>query len=376
MTLPDEISRYVNDSITRAVAGLKTVPGTVITSPQARSTDPLTVVMDGSAVAMPVKQFRGTSLMPGMRVGLARIGSDWVALGSLTNPGFGSGATRMVIGADTPPELQAFGIDTAILSYVRDVATGIEVGYHFIGSSNRFDGGGNSRVMAFGNVTYPTAGVPSSATQNDVKTNFQMDMWAQFAQTIFKDHQVTLWTGLSIESANAAGPLSVRYDGNEMPRGWVGYGVVTAGSVATSSGTEVAIPAASWATEPNVTFRNQYIYQVDVKYGYGISTAAANYFTVKVRKGSASITGQVLGQETFQETTNLAFANAPMMTFYVKNTSGGNITTALSLTIIRNTAANNCSLYGNGGTVPLRLVVQELGLESGHSLSGLATAIT
>lgn len=289
-------------------------------------------------------------------------------------PGAVSGQDRMVWGQDVPPELKAFGINVAMLSYVTDIATGLERGYFWIGSSNKFDAGANNRVQAFGNVQYPVAGDPSSATQNDVKTNFQQDMWAQFPETIFKDHTVTFWTDLRAETVN--GFTSFQIDSNEMPRGYVEYGNVTAGTVATATGAgEVAVPAASWAHEPNVTFKNGQIYRIEWKYGYGISAAAANSFQVRIRKGSASTTGQVLGSEVQQEVTNLAFVNAPLFVCFVKNTSGADITTKLSATINRTGGANNCSLYGDGN-VPFRMTIQALGAESGHTLSPIAVAIT
>lgn len=92
--------------------------------------------------------------------------------------------------------------------------TGPEVGYFWIGSSNRFDGAGDGRVLAYGNVTYPTVGVPSSATMSDVKTNFQQNMHSQYPQTIFKDHTVTYWSAISLEKSN--GFSTIRYEGRDL----------------------------------------------------------------------------------------------------------------------------------------------------------------
>lgn len=208
--LADFVASYVDKAI-RSLPVITAV-GTVVTSPGQVSTDPMTVVIDGSATSVPVKQVRGLPLSQGARVVLIKFGSDWTIVGSLTNPSVGTNTSRMVIGADTPAELKLYGIDTAILSYITDVVTGIEVGYFFIGTSNRFDGGGTNRVQAFGNVVYPTPGVPSSAIMSSVKTNFQQNMFAPFPQTIFKDQEVHLWTSMRIDSPNSGAGANTKLE--------------------------------------------------------------------------------------------------------------------------------------------------------------------
>lgn len=131
---------------------------------------------------------------------------------SLTMPNNAvSGQMRMVWGADTPPELQSYGILVAMLSYVTDVNTGVERGYFFQGVTNHIDGPAPGfRAMVFGNVTYPVPGDPTSATVADVKTNFQQDMFAggEPRLTIFKDHSVRLFPGLGILMDNAAATIT------------------------------------------------------------------------------------------------------------------------------------------------------------------------
>lgn len=198
--IADAVASYVDAAIKRIPT--MTAVGTVVTSPSQVSTDPLMVIVDGSALAVPVKQLRGFPLVAGSRVVLVKFGSDWAVVGSLTNPGIGTNTSRMVIGADTPAELKAYGIDVAILSYITHKDTGIEVGYFFIGTTNRLDGFGDSRAQVFGNVTYPTPGDPSTATVSNVKTNFQQDMWGQYPDTIFKDHRIRIWTDVNLEPSN------------------------------------------------------------------------------------------------------------------------------------------------------------------------------
>lgn len=212
--LSDELAAYIDQAVKKALASVRTAVGTVVTSPSQVSTDPLAVVLDGGSVAVQVKGFRGLPVFPGARVALVRFGSDWTIVGAYTNPGAGTGSSRIVIGSDVPAELRAFGVDTAILTYITDHLSGLEVGYFFIGGSNRFDAGGNNRVQAFGDVTYPTPGVPSSATTGNVKTHFQQQMDSPFPQTTFKDHEVVLWTSMVLSGPNSSGAAKLDYTRN------------------------------------------------------------------------------------------------------------------------------------------------------------------
>lgn len=115
---------------------------------------------------------------------------------SITFPsGASNGQIRMVIGADTPPELQLYGIRVALLFYVTDFESGLESGYFFIALSNTLDVG-NDEACLFGSVVYPVYGNPASAGQSDVKTHFQMswDLTGAGASgkmyTVFKDKNV------------------------------------------------------------------------------------------------------------------------------------------------------------------------------------------
>jgi hypothetical protein len=164
-----------------------------------RRTGPTTalVTYDGSSLAAPVKVFGDVNIAEGDRVGLLRLGVDWTVIGtftrrrSITMPDDATtGTQRMVFGASTPPELVAYGLTVALIGYVTDVVTGIEMGYFFIGISNAMDAGADDRAMVFGNVSYPVPGDPTSAVAANVKTNFQMDHFAQHPFTLFKDHDV------------------------------------------------------------------------------------------------------------------------------------------------------------------------------------------
>lgn len=184
--------------------------------------------------------------------------------------------------------------------------------------------------------------------------------------------------GLLTASAGLAVTGALTSAGRAIPGGFVEYGSVTAGTVATStSATEVAIPAASWAHEPNPTFTNGRIYKVEVQYGLGLTGTSDVAPSIRIRKGSASISGTVLGRTVLQpHPSALAFHSQPPMVRYVQNVSGADITTKLSLSISDGNGTNSARLYGDGSAVPLMLTVQDLGLASGHALVPLAVSIT
>jgi len=109
-----------------------------------------------------------------------------------------SGDYRMVAGADTPPELQAYGILVALLFYVTDKdPPNNELGYFFIGLSNTLDAGADGEVCLFGNVKYPIPDNPLSPTMSDVKTNFQMNLFGTDVvgegYTVFKDSRIEIY---------------------------------------------------------------------------------------------------------------------------------------------------------------------------------------
>jgi len=115
---------------------------------------------------------------------------------SVTWPsGATTGQSRIVAGADTPPELVAYGILHAVLFYITDFGTGLEIGYFFIGQSNTMDVG-NQKDLVFGNVAYPTPGDPTSPGMVDVKTNHQIELFHHptvgRGYTIIKDSYVRL----------------------------------------------------------------------------------------------------------------------------------------------------------------------------------------
>lgn len=200
MAFSPEMVALIDERIREALT-TETAAATVVTRTGNTTAN---VIFDGSALAVPVKVFGDVNVDAGDRVGLLRIGTDWTIIGaftrrrSITMPdGATTGQQRTVFGAGTPPEVAAFGVEVSILFYVTDVVSGLEAGYFFIGQSNAADAPPPGwRVLAIGNVTYPTPGVPTSATVADVKCNLQFGMWGTGGTraTVFKDHDVEFWT--------------------------------------------------------------------------------------------------------------------------------------------------------------------------------------
>lgn len=166
------------------------------------------------------------------------------------------------------------------------------------------------------------------------------------------------------DGQDSAASATFTIDNVAAPRGVRGEGTgTTVGTVATSSGTEVAIPAASWTTEPEADFYDGRLYQVDVQVGAFPSAATNSITRVRLRKGSATITGTLLCTWWLQMNTQTA-TTAPtfMLTGYVKNTSGAKVTTKLSVTNTRHGGAASTSLFMNSSTpLPGILVVRDIG---------------
>ena len=214
---------------------------------------------------------------------------------------------------------------------------------------------------------------PARDTRLVVTANF-----AQFgngkAGNVQVDGALTVGTTISVTGDTTIGG-DFNYDANQAE-----WGQVTAGSVATATvtNTEVAVPAASWAHEPNPVFSNGSLYRLELQYGLGLSVNAVGSARVRIRKGSASTSGQLLGETVAMEANFVAFHSRAPLVAYVKNVSGADITTALSVTITRTQGTPNMSLYGDalGGTwgVPFNLTIERIGTTAAR-FANLAVAI-
>lgn len=304
------------------------------------------VTFDGSAQATPVKCFGDVNIGEGDRVGMVRLGVDWTITGtfsrrrSITMPdGATTGTQRGVFGATTPPELLAYGLTVAEIFYVTSNVTGVEVGYFFIAVSNSMDNGAQYRALVFGNVTYPVAGDPTSATVANVKTNLQQDMWSQYSATIFKDHDVELFPGISVQIDQ--GDLRVQ-NGDVRFGGRVGHGRGLIERVDSVSGSSGIGAEAVVLTSPSMTFVNGRAYSV--KHAAETAGSVANMpVTYFVRR--TNLAGAQKNLAAFTTSPAVGTTVHCSSEFYVKNVSGADITDNLVLTL--SGSGGNASEFGS-----------------------------
>ena len=165
-------------------------------------------------------------------------------------------------------------------------------------------------------------------------------------------------------------------DGQPAPRGQQGAGYAVAGGTpAASVGAEVAVPAASWATEPSITIPNQKLWAVTVQMLPSSTDNGANFGLIKVRKGSASVVGTVLGNCYIQYPAGFGnFGRSQTWVFLIKNTSGSTVTTKLSLTI-QLTAGVQLNLYGGDATSPMFISAFDLTDQGFDVLGAMAISV-
>ncbi|MET8908394.1 hypothetical protein [Micromonospora sp. NPDC004551] len=323
MTISDDIEDYVAAAL-RSNGGLITAAGTVASSPSAVSTDPLTVVLDGSAYAVPVKQFRAFPVFPGMRVGLILIGTEWVVIGSFSDAGTATAGQRMLVGANIPPELASFGVQVAFLFYDTDAVSGLEVGYFFIGISNILDSPAIQKVMLFGACKYPVPGDPTSPTTSNVKTAHQINL---DGFTWFKDYPVRFLSSVGVinvePTINLLGTVNVHgdllYKGATSPPWGINFASADVNSSAAIGTTETAVMGLA-----GITYRAGRAYKFSFGQMFQANTAGALVFT-RARAGGAN-TDPVYGEMGRFPCT---VANTPFHGeghTYVANSTGSDIT--------------------------------------------------
>lgn len=148
------------------------------------------------------------------------------------------------------------------------------------------------------------------------------------------------------------------------------------GGIALSAGAEVAMPAASWAVEPTFNFKIDRLYRVICRVHYIVGSAVDNISVLRVRKGSASVVGTVFAA-WFLGNPSSAAANPAGHTLigYVKNTSGANVSTALSLTNQWANGAASSSLFSNAAA-PILLTIEDVGRPEDHpTLAGVTASV-
>lgn len=158
--------------------------------------------------------------------------------------------------------------------------------------------------------------------------------------------------------------------------GFIGANTTDNGTVATGTGTEQAVPSASWDNEPTYVFGVGRLYRAEVVGGAFSSAATAQAANIRVRKGTATITGTILG--TWEHIAPAGFLGAAIsFTYvtYIKNSTAAAVSTKLSLTIQRILGAANYSLYGDA-SVPLSVAVEDIGtIAANAALASIAVSV-
>lgn len=196
-------------------------------------------------------------------------------------------------------------------------------------------------------------------------------------------HNGTNWVNAQVAMADLSNVTGTPVAGDQLTysgSNWVNdpvgteYGFITGGIAAASNTTEVAVATSAWVHEPSLNFVNGKLYKFMVQWQLGIQSAGASAMYVKFRKGAQTITGQILFQSLQQESSALSY-NTRFMTGYVKNVSGANISTALSMTIQRTAGGSDCRIYGDTDT-PVIVQIDDIGYASTHKMAAVATSIT
>lgn len=381
-----EMIALVDERI-RAAFHTITAAGTVV---ERTGSTTCMVVLDGSSLPVPVKAFGDVNVAEGDRVGLVRLGVDWTIIGtfvrrqSITWPLDAlSGQHRAVAGSDTPAELQAYGILEALLFYVTDKTTPFpELGYFFIGSSNSLDGGANQKVMLFGNVDYPTPGVPSSATVASVKTNFQMNLFntttAGLGYTIFKDSIIqinntvpsllvgaadtnfsgnTAWdNGVGWQRRNG-GAVSVAGDPG---KGILNYTTTGASSASTVAGAPFSAEIVT-ATIVNHVFESGRAYEIMILGGFNPSsnTTAGNFV---VRAGTTTAGALWWDYLWTAPITGTGGGVSPAVAEpgYVRRTGGTPLTSSFVCCLKTNNAGTGTH-FANGLGIQRAMIIRDCG---------------
>ena len=302
--------------------------------------------------------------------------------------GASSSTPRIVLGPDIPATLAAIpfaDISAAILFYFNATE------YYFIATGTwsavptkivlkgTYDAVNGITVyelhrpdfneMAFGTTAFDSNHPDINFT--DVSLNLggtaDLNLLASSLTTIQSGAEITA-AGGGLISIDSGGLLSVvtggdqKFDLISAARGYRSANSSNNGTLVTTSA-EAAVPAASWDEEPTYTFVSDRIYQLDLQCGVYNSAATDSVARIRVRKGSASTTGQQLAfWQASPTSANIGSSSVGSFCgrAYVKNNSGSNVSTKLSLTIEKQSGAANVSLYGDAD-MPVTLVVRDIG---------------
>lgn len=146
--------------------------------------------------------------------------------------------------------------------------------------------------------------------------------------------------------------------------------------IATSSGVETAVPAATWTSEPYVTFPFGRITALDLSIPSFTGGANVCLSFMRVRKGSATTSGQILGEWRVIQPAGLAGqVTGPLIyTTYVKATTQ-DLITKLSLTNTFVIGLTSSGFYGDT-TYPLTITPRDVcAVNDSASLRAIARTV-
>lgn len=160
------------------------------------------------------------------------------------------------------------------------------------------------------------------------------------------------------------------------PAGPIGANTSNNGTLATSAGSEVAIPAATWDTEPTYVMPPGRLYRVVIAGETTTDSALVTAAIVRLREGSATTSGTELAQFDNIIPAGLA-SRGVAFTYvcYIKNSGTSTVSTKLSLTIDREAGAGNFSLFGD--TVrKMSVAVEDIGTTARNTaLASIAISV-
>lgn len=139
----------------------------------------------------------------------------------------------------------------------------------------------------------------------------------------------------------------------------------TNGTMATGTGTEVAMTAWTGGASPTHVFKSGWVHELSIQGAVADSNAgtAPLRCNVRVRKGLNTIVGQQLALIYALSMGASSTVISCSAIRYIKNATAVDISTQLGMTIQRGTGAGNSLLYGDAD-VPLMVTMRPIGLIS------------
>lgn len=162
-------------------------------------------------------------------------------------------------------------------------------------------------------------------------------------------------------------------------RGIIGtmYAAVGSGSAASSTTSEDAVDSSVWAQEPQFTILAGYLYRVFGVYQIYQDGTASMRGQFMIRQGRSTTTGAILQRSYLEPPTTANRVASFAFEGWFKNASGPDVTTYLSMCVLRDAGANTLSLYAGDSLSPLWVSVEEVSTVGANpSIAPMAIEIT